>query len=300
MSTTLLTASILAAFAFATPSARADVKVQQVTFEGWNNCWKISNGLADVVVVPQVGRIMYFGFSGEENVLFDNKSLDGTVADAVTKDWVNFGGDKLWPAPQSDWVWPPDPVLDRSTLEVRPTEDGVTIHGKPSDGVVFTRQIHMSPDQPQIRILNRLINVGRKALDRSVWEICQVAQPDRAILPVVKAGGWVNLTNQPDDSQFVSPNGNDAVFIKRDPKKGHKYGSNSPAGWVAEEHGHYRLTLSTGFVPGESYPDQGSVEEVYTAGEPDNNMELELLGPMRHLTPGQSTSIETVWKLEKF
>jgi hypothetical protein len=66
------------------------------------------------------------------------------------------------------------------------------------------------------------------------------------------------------------------------------------------EAGHFRLTLSTQAVSGEKYPDQGSIEEVYTAGDPDSNMELELQGPIRRLTPGQSTSMETSWKLERF
>ena len=279
---------------------QSGIRVEQIEYKGWANCWKISNGVAEVVVVPQTGRIMSFSFAGSGNVLFENSALAGTIADTVQKDWVNYGGDKLWPAPQSDWVWPPDPVLDRATQTVRATADGITMHGRPSQGVVFERQIHMSPDQAEIRILNRLVNVGRKALDRSVWEICQVAKPDRAILPVSKRNGWTSLTNLPDDAAFVQPVGDDAVQISRDPKKGHKYGSTSLAGWVAMEAGHLRLTLSTQSIAAETYPDQGSIEEVYTAGDPDDNMELELLGPMRHLTPGQSTSVETVWKLEKF
>ena len=279
--------------------ASAEVRVQQVEYKGWANCWKLSNGTVDLVVVPQIGRIMFFGFTGGSNVLFENLALAGTVAGAEKRDWVNFGGDKLWPAPQSDWNWPPDPILDRGTLAVHPMPDGVTLHGKSSDGVVFERQIHMSPDTAQIRVLDRLDNVGRKAIDRSVWEICQVAKPDRALLPVSSATGWVNLTKLPDDASFVSPAGSGQVQIKRDVTKGHKYGSNSPDGWVAMEKGNLRLTLLTGVVPGAVYPDEGSIPEVYTAGDPEDNMELELLGPIRHLTPGQSTSIEVVWKLDR-
>ena len=49
---------------------------------------------------------------GGPNVLWENLKLSGKTVDLKSpgKDWTNFGGDKLWPAPQERSGWPPDPA----------------------------------------------------------------------------------------------------------------------------------------------------------------------------------------------
>ncbi len=95
-----------------------------MTYNGWKNATQIANGTVEVVVVPQIGRIMRYGFTGNANVLWNNTTLNGKVTDlnAPGKDWINYGGDKLWPAPQERWGWPPDRTLDSAphTLKVLP------------------------------------------------------------------------------------------------------------------------------------------------------------------------------------
>src|SRR4051794_19258518 len=104
----------------------AGVSVERVDYRGWPGCFRLTNGTVDVVVVPQVGRVMRYGPVGGPNLLWENPALAGRdpnpspAADVV---WANFGGDKVWPWPQ-DWAgrtgrqWPPPPEADQAGYDV--------------------------------------------------------------------------------------------------------------------------------------------------------------------------------------
>src|ERR1043165_8928211 len=83
-------------------------------YHGWKNCAVLSNGKFEVIYVPQIGRIMRYGRIGGPNMLWENPKYFGKTVDLKNpgKDWTNFGGDKLWSAPQDRWGWPPDPRID--------------------------------------------------------------------------------------------------------------------------------------------------------------------------------------------
>ena len=102
-------------------SAQAAVTVKTVTYNGWKGAVQMSNGTVEIVIVPQIGRIMRYGFVGGPNMLWNNIALAGKTTDlaSASKDWNNYGGDKLWPAPQDRWAWPPDRVLDSAPQTVK-------------------------------------------------------------------------------------------------------------------------------------------------------------------------------------
>src|SRR5436190_16050259 len=89
-------------------NAAARVTVTRTNYHGWLEAYLMSNGKVAAVIVPGIGRVMQFGFVGEEGVFWENRALDGQIVDGhlaiwAAKDWVNFGGDKTWPAPEADW-----------------------------------------------------------------------------------------------------------------------------------------------------------------------------------------------------
>src|SRR5262245_60839367 len=96
-------------------SGLADVRLERIAYHGWRGAWRMTNGTVELILVPQIGRIMRYGFVGGPNVLWENPAMHGKVVPpkAGDKEWANYGGDKLWPAPQDRWGWPPDPYLDR-------------------------------------------------------------------------------------------------------------------------------------------------------------------------------------------
>ncbi len=89
-------------------------------YKGWNSMC-LSNGIAELNIVPQIGgRVIQYKLDDKE-FFWVNPDLAGKLPTetGLTADggWFNYGGDKLWPAPQGwdndqKWPGPPDAVLD--------------------------------------------------------------------------------------------------------------------------------------------------------------------------------------------
>src|ERR1044072_8879640 len=104
----------------------------RTNYHGWTNSILMSNGRVEAVIVPAIGRVMQFRLAGEEDGPFwENRALDGKAPDPESKEWGNFGGDKTWPAPQSEWertasrAWPPPAAFDSMPVETK--EDGFVV-----------------------------------------------------------------------------------------------------------------------------------------------------------------------------
>jgi len=170
----LLLASLVptsAAIAQAAPLKAAlprPVTVTRLTWHGWPGAIRLSNGIVEAVVVPTIGRIMSFQFVGqpETSPIFINREWDGkTVADADPATWAAFGGDKLWPSPQSEWprhnvrAWPPDQTFDGDPENAQVLPNGVRL--TTPDSVAFaaraTRTVTMKPGEARLYIAQTLI-----------------------------------------------------------------------------------------------------------------------------------------------
>ncbi len=175
--------------------------VKDTTYRGWQ-CVEITNGLIDVVVAPELGgRIIQLRL-GEAEYLWVNPKLTGKVVRYVTGkvaddpsmakpvQWANYGGDKLWPAPQGtdgpdEWPGPPDPVSKGGTVDNGSWSCDVVASGpdkaavkltSPRDryaGIRFERRIELHPARTTVSLEATMIN----AVDRPVrWGIWQVTQ----------------------------------------------------------------------------------------------------------------------------
>jgi hypothetical protein len=283
--------------------ASASVKVERVAYNGWRDCWKLSNGTVDLVFVPSIGRIMRYGRTGGPNVLWENPKMLGRLP-VETKDWQNFGGDKLWPAPQTVWGWPPDPALDPGTHEVRPRKNAIMVIGRPSgkSGIHFEREIVMDARGTAVRIVNRMINSSAKPQKWAVWEIAQIDDPQSAVIPrspadVHPLGYYPFPDNVPLPGRVMVQR--DEVRIERDKKKSAKIGSYSERSVASSVRNGEKFTITVHGRAAQSaeYPHGGGRQEIYTNPDPDSYVELELLGPVRELKPGESSALTLTWTL---
>jgi hypothetical protein len=287
--------------------AEAKVTVTRVNYHGWAGAYRLSNGTVEVVVVPQVGRILRYGYVGGPNVLWENPKLHGrTVAPGTRpKEWVNFGGDKLWPAPQAKWGFPPDLELDGYAHTAEALPDGrLRLTSRPSrkHGIRFLREIALAPSGTGVTLRNTMENTSDQDVEWSVWEVAQTDSPDTAILPLHKGGhfprGWYVFKDQSPAPGMLKVAGGEVRF-RRHPKKSAKIGADSPAGWAAMRKDGLRFTVMAAYEPGKDYPDDGCAQEVWSNPDPDRYMELELLSPLQFLQPGDRYTFTTRWKLER-
>jgi hypothetical protein len=290
--------------------ASAEVIIKRITYHGWQNAVHMSNGTVELVFVPQIGRIMRYAYGDGPNLLWENPELFGKTTDLknTTQDWQNYGGDKLWPAPQNRWGWPPDATLDSGlhTVQVQRVQQNrrLLVSGPPSpkQGIRFTREIALEPTGTGVTITNTLINTSDKEVNWSVWEVTQVDSPDIARMPLHKTGhfmkGYYVFKDADPKPERLRIEENE-VLLERDTKSSSKIGGDSPAGWLAAEKAGIRFEVSARVEPNRDYPDDGCALEIYTNPDPNKYIELELLSPIVTIAPGKSHAFVTRWKLSR-
>lgn len=283
------------------PTALCEVTVSQVTYNGWQGAYQLSNGTVEVVFVPQMGRIMRYGPVNGPNMLWNNPAMYGKTAtlQEAAKEWPNFGGDKLWPAPQSVWNWPPDPYLDSApqTVRVLPNHHLLAIgEASPQSGIRFEREIALAAKGDEVILTNTMVNTSAKPVKWALWEIFQANDPIRVYLPTNISGHFADGYLKMSDSLPPLDRVHGQLLLSRSPTTSYKVGSDAPDIRIRAIIQGYMVSLSASLQRG-TYPDDGCTMEVYSSSDPTPYMEMELLGPLVELRPGQRTQWITRWHL---
>ena len=168
---------------FGSEITASGVTIEALPYRGWQRALRITNGRVEAIVVPCIGRVMRFGWVGDaQNMLWENASLDGSSDARVNGSWKNFGGDKVWPSPQSQWrqvttsAWPPPIGFDSLpyTAEVTGNSIVLTSTVDPHYGIQTVRRISLSADSPTLTIASEFHKVSGTPLETGVWIITQV------------------------------------------------------------------------------------------------------------------------------
>ncbi len=283
------------------------VKTEVVDYHGWHGAYRMSNGTVELVVVPQIGRIMRYGAIGGPNVLWENPDLGGSVPDPgkPNADWINYGGDKLWNAPQEKWGWPPDPVLDRGACAVTRLPGGrLRLSGPDSakSGLRFQREITLAERGTGVTLRNTLTNTGKETVNWAIWEVAQIDDPAAVSLPRSRTGrfkpGYRLFPTYALLPGMLTIDGS-VVTLRRDAKQAAKIGSDAPDGWIKGRLAGQEFTLSATQEPGKHYADDGCSQEIFVSGDPTKYAEMEMLGPLTDIRPGGSASFVTRWSLRR-
>jgi hypothetical protein len=281
------------------PHAGQATKIQRVTYHGWPDAIRMTSEQAEVVVVPQIGRIMSFRLLNGENVFWEDRSLDGRSGDASGKEWINFGGDKSWPAPEANWSkvtgrkhWMPPTAFDALpvTASVTSVTNGavtLTSSVDPHYGIRTVRRVMLSGSE--LSVATTYERVSGEPVKVSVWVITQFKEPVVACVPVrtdsIFTNGYYTFDQKP--WPLLRRVGN-LIEITRDPKTAHKMGSDARAlAWVGAKE---ICAITPWPAGGDEYPDKGASAEIYTNPDPKKYVELETLGPLTLLKAGERIS----------
>ena len=288
---------------FGMAAASGKILIKQTNYFGLQSSVHISNGVVEAIIVPAVARVMQFRFVGDEDGPFwENTELRGKVAKPYSEQWANFGGDKVWPAPQSDWVrirnraWPPPDTFDSLPLLAEMREDYVELVSStdPHYGIRFRRMIELDKSKPIMTITTEYQKVDGEPINLAIWTITQVKDPELIRIPL-KGGGKkapyvLQIPAPPPDLKVTK----EAITLTRDPKANHKIGAyGDRLIWIGKN---WTLEISASREKGD-YPDQGSSAEVYTNADPLAYVELEMLGPLKQLKEGDKIKHQVTYKL---
>ena len=263
----------------------------------------LSNRCIEMAIIPSIGRIMQVSFrDGTEGPFWENPGLSGQPASPDSRQWANFGGDKVWPAPQSTWPaifgrgWPPPATFD--SLPLKGEFDGRVLSLQsevdPSSGMRLTRRIIIDPLEARFEVENTLSKVEGQAITAAVWVVTQLKSPLRMYIPHDSASGRCEKQYPELPPDFRQENG--LVSFSRDRLQDHKVGSNAESLlWTGETQ---TLRMGQKRIPGAAYPDNDSSVEIFTCAEMDY-VELEMLGPLVILKPGDASSLKVTYTLER-
>ncbi len=321
----MLVAVVLAACAARSPGARtpavpspaapppAAVTITKDSFHGWD-ALVLRNRIAEVTVVPAIGRIMQIALrdaDGSARGPFWSHPGIGPELGGDENGWINLGGDKAWPAPQSQWEaivgkgWPPPGTFDASPYEGRIVGyagDTVELLSAvdPAYGLRVRRTIALDPEKPIATVETCYEKVEGQPVRAGVWTITQLVAPERLFmrLPPRSAfpGGFaLRLPDRPKDLTVEGR----LLSLARDPAAKTMLGSDGDALlWVGS--GAYLLIEAdtNPHDPSSEWPD-GAHAQIYTSSdEALPYVELELLSPLRDLRIGERASLRVRYTLE--
>lgn len=298
-----------ALFTDVSAASSAAVVADRTRYHAWDDALRLSNQLVEVVAVPAVGRVMSFRFVDGENVLWEDPTLRGRRGDASGKEWVNFGGDKTWPSPEAEWKnytghpkWMPPAAFDALPVEGR-IEGSTLVLTSPVDaayGIRTIRRIALAPDKAEMTIETTYERVSGQPSKVAIWVITQFADPVAVYVPigfrsVFPQGHYVFGSGAAPWPQLTTTER--LIRVTRDPKAPHKLGGDADRMlWIGEK---ALCLVSTPRVRGAEYPDRGASAEVYTNPDPKTYVELETLGPLALLKPGDRISQTNTYALQR-
>ncbi len=285
-------------------------------------------------MVPSIGRVVSFALRGANGAVeltpfWQNPRLYGKPVDPISSDWLNFGGDKTWPAPQSAWpklagrAWPPPAGFDAAVNQVElpgasglgPNQIAVVSPVDARYGIRIRRVITLDKNLPVLTIETTYTKVAGPGVRVSVWVISQLRSPDRVFALVaphskLKKGYRVLGDAMPPDWRH---DGN-LISFTRSHERSKKIGANGDTLiWVGKvdgtkSDGGSTLRIDTRTTPAQldaKWPDHGCHTEIYT--NPDDSelgpgltyVEMETLGPLRFLRAGDSATQTNIYRLRR-
>jgi hypothetical protein len=264
----------------------------------------LSNSVISIDFLSTAGpRIIRLLFNDdEENILLETPK---DVWQTPNGPYRILGGHRLWHSPEmSAFTYIPD----GTGLNVQELPGGVRLTQpvEVQTGIQKTMEIRMSADQPSLRISHILENKGIQPVRTAAWALTMLPVGGRAIMP---------LETQPVDPEGLQPNRNlvfwpytkitdsrlhfadEHVEIEtRSDGKPLKIGGFKHDGWLGYWRGGILFQKRTNSTPSAEYPDRSCNLEVYTNS---TVIELETLGMLINLQPGETTTLIEDWSLRK-
>lgn len=269
------------------------MNIEKTTFGDWE-AYRLTVGDAEMVVVTGVGpRIMSLRAGAGDNILF----VDDT--DIARGDWRIYGGHRLWVSPENEDCYAPD----NEPCEVS-AGDGVLTATAPVPALTgLKKEITISSRGDRFVVSHAVTNTAEMLYCGAIWALTCVAPRGVVVLPWGTGGEWDQKkvifwskwggthTSDVETNQWRP--GNDLFRVHPTGEEG-KMGTNPAEAWMALCR--YDATFIKQYEHDAwlTYPDDNCSAEIYTC---EHFVEMESLGPVMTLAPGEKMTHEEVWTI---
>ena len=282
--------------------------IARIVYRGWENCWKISNGTVDLIVLADVGpRVIWYGLCGGENQFHEVEQDAGQTGSA---EFRLYGGHRLWASPEVERTYFPDNALatvsqhGNAARFTAPLEDA-----PPGTRLRKEMEIELDPQGTRVRVTHRITNHDKDKTELAVWAPTMMRAGGRAILPMPERHmmdkdhylpvGVFALWSYTDFSDERWKLGTEFVQLAQAEKPAGRFreqmgGIFNSAGWGAHFRRGTLFVKRTRVLAGARYPDGGCNFELFTNPE---FLELETLGQLVELKPGETAEHVEQWWL---
>ena len=281
------------------------LSIEKTNFRGWPNSYRISNGTVEAIVTSDVGpRVMRYGFVGGQNFF---KEFDAQMGKSGEAEWQPRGGHRVWIAPE-------DPVRsyapDNDAVDIA-IDSGVLTATQPVEpltGLEKQITVKMEAAGTAVEVIHRIKNADVSSCDIAPWVLTMMAQggagihgfPPRGTHPEMLAPAnplvmWA-FTNLADPRWRVLQK---YLVLLQDPKNSvpQKLGSFNCHTWGCYLlNGEVFMKQTRAEADPALYPDLGCSFETFTNAD---FLELETLGPLATLRPGDSVTHTERWSLHR-
>lgn len=280
------------------------VTLEKVSYRGWQNCRRISNGQIELIVTEDVGpRVIRCGFTGGQNLF---KNYDAEMGGAGERDWKIRGGHRVWVAPErKSYTY----EIDNHAVAIDLHADGLTATApsNPETGLQQSLTLHMSASANEVIATSRVKNCTKFPVEYAPWG------------PTVMAPGGLGITGFPPrgtHAENVEPTNPWVMWAYTnfaDPrwKFTFKYVTlrQDVNGNGAQKLGIFNpLTFGAYLLNGELFlkqfrPDvskrHADLGCSYQSFTNEDMLELETMGALENAAPGQTLELTETWSLHR-
>lgn len=285
--------------------------IDQVEYRGWKNNLLLANSAVQLIVTLDVGpRVISFGAPGCFNVMKNYDEMMGGTGEA---EWQIRGGHRFWLAPEDctrTYFADNRPVaftqVDQYTARFTPPVEEAY-------GIQKMMQIRLEETGSRVHVKLRVTNVGQVPTTLAPWGPTVMAPGGVEIIPLPPKVNHPGHPSRAANPSAFGPNlsfivwpyfdftddrwtfGSRYIFLRQNAKKGPtKIGLAHPVPWVAYLNQGTLFVKRFGRADWATYPDTGTSYQTFSN---EDMLEMETVGILCTLIPGQSAELDETWEL---
>jgi len=279
------------------------MNVEVTNYRGWANTLRVSNGTTELLVTTDVGpRIISYQTENRGNIF---KVFEDQLGTTDEEEWQIRGGHRFWLGPE-DWIL--SYHIDNRPAHWKQIGSGgeLVIDSLQNDPTTIrkTLGIRLSPDSSAVTIRHTATNEGVSPFRLATWGLSVMRPGGLEIIPQPALGehprdilpnrGMVlwPYTDLADPRWTFGTNY--WLLQQQSDATPTKLGLAHNQRWVGYLSEDLFFIKKFDLIPGEAYPDGGCNFETFSDGE---MTEIESLGPIKTLEPGESVTHTEKWQL---